>query len=203
MPDVHAYLASTSANPSTLATVLIALSSAVVGGAIAGVTQWLIEGRRARHERELDAERAQRADADAQRAASNVAMVAARLMIDDFRRTVNLWKVEIANERWMISALSRMRMRVTQDERRALAEHLDAVAWKRVAVAESQIEMAESMRDVQREQQIPEFVDRDRGTLQRAVPIVETAIDALRPLAEEDVQSLGSPTPQSEGATPE
>lgn len=163
-----------------------------MGGALTGIVQWVIEGRRARHERELDAVRAQRERDDAQQAARSLARVAARVMTDDFTRVSVQWETEREADRWYLGEFP-MRSQVTPDERRVLAGWLDDDAWITLSYVEGKIELVNDRRR-ERRAELGEgaveakFEDDDREIVKEGIAALESAIDALEPLATREVE---------------
>lgn len=171
-------------NPTTLATALIALVGAVVGGAITAFSQWLIEAHRAKSEEKLERVRAERAETDAREAARKIGMVAARIMSDDFLRVGAQWKAELERKRWYSHQLPVTTLRVTHDERRVLAEQLDVPAWEAVTVAEGEIAVIDSVREMSHAEQGGPLGDEAARMVQDAIAHLEAARDALKPLAD-------------------
>ena len=135
----------TANSPSTLTTLLTALRGALVGGIITGIATLVVEGRRAEHERDLvdarathDSELADAGFAREQEALdreeSALLQGAARMLDNEFWTTRAIFQVaahrkESWSEHWVPP-------RVSADEHRVLARHLDGDKSFLVVMAE-------------------------------------------------------------------
>jgi hypothetical protein len=132
-------------DPSALGTAGIALVSAVVGGGIAGGTQLVVEGRRASHERDLDATRAMRQQAERQAEDTASFLGAARFLRDEFFRTKAILATSVEG-RTFISDEYFGRERLSEDDRSILSRLLTKQDWNIVSAAWTAIATVDGIR---------------------------------------------------------
>jgi hypothetical protein len=111
-------------NPSALATSLIALGGAVIGGLLTFLGQWLLERRRVERE---------------ERREERLTLGAARLMQQDFHRAKALLLVSADSGLWW-DVNRELMFNIAMEDRRVLAARLSHDAWATVVVAEAQYE---------------------------------------------------------------
>ena len=132
-------------DPSALGTAAIALVSAVVGGGIAGGTQLVVEGRRASHERDLDAAQATRQQAEREAEDTADFRGAARSLRDDFFRTKAILATSL-EARTFISDEYFGTERLSAEDRRILSKLLTKQDWVTVSAAWTAIATVDGIR---------------------------------------------------------
>ena len=170
-------------NPSAVTTALIALGGALVGGLVTAGGQVAAERSRAKHESELEGDRAKRADEARQRNERAAARASARSLIEDFVALRTRCHVALDDGRWWASEFT-PRPRTTSEDHRILAAHLDYHGWAAVAQAQSHLETLDTIRTV-RDDMRP-LTDANRSHIEHAVALIDKAQDVLVPLARDD-----------------
>jgi hypothetical protein len=204
-----AAVGATGGNPSAITTALIALSGALggalIGGAVTGVTQWKLEGRRAETQRELedarsenemkrthaaaihqgnlDHEQAKRSQLATDAQVTAICRGAARMLIDDFGRAGLLFKTAAEAGSWWPSE-STLPPRLDPDDRRALASRMESDAWLKVANADRWITVAYSRRELQTAKGNVDIGPNDADHLKHAMNRIKLAEASLGPLAQ-------------------
>jgi hypothetical protein len=182
-PLVHILATMSSSNPSAVTTALIALGGAVIGGLITVVGQVIVENGRAKHESELETERAA-VTAEAQQRADRIMMrSAARSLLDDYLAIKTRCALVLNEGRWWTAGSMRP-PRTTAEDHRMIAAHASSEVWTAVAQARGEMEYLEMMREASAG--AAPIAVRTRELIAEHKATIDHASEAVMPLARDD-----------------